>query len=77
MYLLAKAKNKDHVSCLSRLASRLVENILIRLGIFPSPRGYIEGQNMYRGKVGIFPSPRAYIEREVSEFSSLKAYIEE
>ena len=46
--------------------------------MFPSPRGYMEGERLYRGKtrnfstsegkLGMFISTKTYIEEESSEF---------
>ena len=48
-----------------------------KLGIFPSPRAYMEETGCIRRsrKLGIFPSPRAYIGGQRSEFCP-RVYIE-
>ena len=81
--LLAKPKNKDHVSCL-HFAPRTPLRSMLRLwpvfeeagepGISPSPKAYIEGEwseffcvPTLRQKLGIFWSHRAYME-EIEEW---------
>ena len=65
---LGEPKNKDHVSCFSISGGRV--------GIFPSPRAYIEGENVYHYELTCWmltaPRPTA-----VSLRGEFGAYMEE
>ena len=70
MYLLAKSKNKDHVSCLSSSAFKSCWNYFKfqSLNKEGKTRNSSKSLRLYRGKLGIFSSPRAYTGWEDSEF---------
>ena len=80
--LLAELKNKDHVSCLSSLASRLLlQSFRVpKLQIFPKSQGLYEERKLYIRRIALrfaLSSPRAYIgtEGEAQDFPSLRGYM--
>ena len=63
--LLAKRKNKDHISCLSSLASRLLSE-------------FFQSQSLYRGDAEFFkvPKHKIYREKKLRIFPSSRAFIQ-